>query len=151
MYDDYVCYVGPEAETAKVHAYWEGLVERLVSELGGKVVARAGTSSYQGWGSIAFIFARPTAEGLRIRAEASKIDVSAYLAQGEGGIDVAWDVLETDGSAYGVINWAYGTCGGCDLYMDLEDEERRQAFLGLVEVTKTEAEAIHRFNVTKSW
>jgi hypothetical protein len=69
---------------------------------------------------------------------------------GSNGYDGYGTLLGRAGRVYAVIDWFYGSCGVCDRYEDLSDDDRALAFDVLVEDGMSEADARARFEEHKS-
>jgi hypothetical protein len=64
-----------------------------------------------------------------------------------------WGVLlAADGKGkWAVLSWSYGSCSGCDSYMDMSDSERKAAFDSEIEIYDTEEKARLIFSDRKGW
>lgn len=63
-----------------------------------------------------------------------------------------WGVLMGKaGDEFAVVSWSYGSCGMCDNYEDISDEERAAEFDGMIVRGMTEQEARLKFDSSKGW
>ncbi len=80
--------------------------------------------------------------------------------------NLGWRVVDTDGvtdwqgwgvhllrkdDEWAVLAWSYGSCGVCDAYEDLSEEEQQTRFGDLIERAPDEESARKLFSDRKGW
>lgn len=60
-------------------------------------------------------------------------------------------LLASCGEKWAVCSWSYGSCPGCDSYIDMSDDELKAAFDNAIEVFHSEEKARQVFNDRKGW
>ena len=81
------------------------------------------------------------------RAGFTVIERAGINDDGEG-----WGcLLASSGKKWAVCSWSYGSCSGCDPYMDMSDDEIKAAFDNEIEVFDSEEKARQIFDDRKGW